>query len=232
VLTTHRSLRLHTFLLPLSGVSSQSSRLSTWGAPLFRVAVGRALLIWQFCIQKIFSHARGQSSIILDSRNRVGEIHFLRAGQCAWGASSTMAAHFRFTLISSLSIRTNIASWCFFEKRFAPVRHCGTAMKSESAPFSQWASGIQSNTVKRRERSSPMHSRSCNLRTLPTDALNFVLHQYAVCALGHSGPFGGPHTKMSSRENERPKIQVEQDDGGERLMRQRNGWIRSAVRRP
>ena len=64
------------------------------GAPLSRGAVGRALLIWQFCIQQVFSQVPGQSLIVLDSRNKVGQIRFLRAGQCVWDASSTMAAHF------------------------------------------------------------------------------------------------------------------------------------------
>src|SRR6266436_6072921 len=65
--------------------------------------------------------------------------------------------------ISSSSIRMNIASWCFLEERFAPVRDGGTAMKSASALFSQWASGIQSRTVKRRERSSRKYSKRCKL---------------------------------------------------------------------
>ncbi len=42
----------------------------------------------------IFPHVPGQSLIVLDSRNEVGQIRFLRAGQCVWDASSTMAAHF------------------------------------------------------------------------------------------------------------------------------------------
>jgi hypothetical protein len=52
-------------------------------------------------------------------------------------------------------------------------------MKSESAPFSQWASGIQWNTVKREGRSSRMHSESCNLP--PNDyGLSYTVHYDAA----------------------------------------------------
>jgi len=71
----------------------------------------------------------------------------------------------------------NIASWYFLEKRFAPMQHYDTTTKTENALFLQWASGIQSITVRRRERSSRMHSKKCNL---PLDAASLLMREHAL----------------------------------------------------
>src|ERR1041385_1262226 len=65
-LTTQCSRRLRVSFVKPFKVSNQNCRLNISAAPQFHVAVGRASLIWWFCIRKGSSPVRGRFSMDLD----------------------------------------------------------------------------------------------------------------------------------------------------------------------
>ena len=65
---------------------THSCRWIMSAARLFRVAVGRVLSTWPFCIRKGILPPRGRCWIALDFRSKAGRRHSLRIGLCAWGS--------------------------------------------------------------------------------------------------------------------------------------------------